>query len=207
MLKSLILKKLFLNKENALLLLLFAVFLFTRFYQLGSRMSFGFDQVQGAWASKQILVDHSFPLLGPVAKASGEFSVGPFYYYGLALFYLIFNLNPIASAVFAVFASILTFWILFLCIKDLFNFETAFIAVILDTISYILMDRTDWNASFIVLISMLIFYLSYEILTEKDKNYLLIWLGLILGISSSVHFTSIFYPILLLLLIPFFVLE
>ena len=203
MFKNFNLKKIFLNRENILLLLLFAVFLFTRFYQLSDRMSFGFDQVQGAWASKQIIIDHSFPLLGPVAKASGGFSVGPFYYYALSFFYFIFNLNPIASAVFASFVSIITFWILFLCIKDIFNFKVAFIAVVLDTISYIVMDRTDWNASFIVPISMLMFYLSYKILIDKSKKYLLIWLGLVLGISFSVHFTSVFYPILLLLLIPF----
>ncbi len=198
----------FKNKTNiwqiSIVCLLFALFLFTRLYQLQAQMSWGYDQVQAAWASKYIIVDHKFLLLGPVAKAAGGFSVGPFYYDSISIFYWIFNMNPIASPIFATFASALTFWALYLSIKKIFNFPIAFIATFINTVVNIAADKTEWNASFIVFCSAIIFYILYKIITDKSKNHYIVWLGVALAFAFSVHFTSIFYPVLICLLLPFF---
>ncbi len=180
------------------------VFIFLRSYQLEARMSFNFDQVNGAWAAKDALVDHHWPLTGPVAKQNSGFSMAPLYYYILIPFYFIFNLHPIASGVAAIFISTLTFLCLFFVVKNLFNTKIAFIAAGIDLVSVYIInsDKIDWNAGITVITSTLTFFLLYKILTGKVK--MIIPLSLVLGLSLSGDFTNIFYFFIVLLSLPFF---
>lgn len=60
----------------------------------------------------------------------------------------------------------------------------------------------QWPVEFIPSISLIIFYCLYKIVTGNEKY--LIYLAIALGFSFHIHFTSIFYPIIILLSIPFF---
>jgi hypothetical protein len=96
-------------QKNKFLVILVTIFLFEvflRFYQIDLKNPFGYDQVDNAWAAKNIIVNHWFPLVGMVAKGNSNIYIGPAYYYMIAVVYWIFNLNPIASAVFAGLTSI-----------------------------------------------------------------------------------------------------
>jgi len=205
-------KKIFTNclkflKKNKVLVVVFIIFLFElvlRFYQLDQRNPFGYDQVDNAWAAKDILVNHNFPLVGMVAKGNSGIYIGPIYYYLISIFYYLTNLNPIASALFAGVTSIFTFWTLFYFVKKLINTETAVIAVIINTfcLSAIIFDRVQWPVDFIPSMSLIIFYLLYKVLTGDAKK--LIWLALTIGFMFSIHFTAIFFPIIVLLSLPLF---
>ena len=48
---------------------------------------FGYDQVDNAWAAKNIIINHWYPLVGMVAKANSGIYIGPVYYYLIAVFY------------------------------------------------------------------------------------------------------------------------
>lgn len=202
------------NKANPFLsiikrkfLLVFVLFLFHLFFHfafLEERLGFNWDQVDNAWAAKRIIVDHNLPLLGMVAKLNSGFHIGSLYYYFVAIFYWLFNLNPIASAVIAGVTSIITFLTLFFVIKSIFSYRVAVMALFIHTFSYFIIysDRGQWPVNFIVPVSLFVFYSLYKALIDSPKFLLL--LGLALGVSFQIHFTSIFYLIIILLTIPFF---
>lgn len=194
----------FTNKTLILFLIVFIVFLFLRFFQLDSRSPFGWDQVDNAWVSKNIIVNHEFPLVGMVAKQSSGIFIGTAYYYMIAFFYWIFNLNPIASGVFAGVTSIFTFLVLFYVTKKIFSVGVALIAVFINTVAFsgIVFDRLQWPVNFIPAISLIIFYSIYKIIVGEPKYLLL--LALALGFSFHIHFTSIYFPIMIFLSLIFF---
>lgn len=192
------------RKVLILFLLIFSFLVFLRFYQIEARNPFGWDQVDNAWAAKKIIVNHEMPLLGMVAKQNSGIFIGPAYYYLIAFFYWIFNLNPIASGVFAGITSIFTFLVLFYVSKKIFSVEAALIAVFINTVTFygIAFDRLQWPVNFIPAISLTIFYSIYKIIVGEPKYLLL--LALALGFSFHINFTSIYFPIMVFLSLIFF---
>jgi 4-amino-4-deoxy-L-arabinose transferase-like glycosyltransferase len=193
------------KKTIALILLVFLCELFLRAYQIDQKNPFGYDQVNNAWAAKNLIINHEFPLVGMAAKGNSGIFIGPFYYYLVALFYWLYDLNPFASGIIAVFTSIFTFWTIYFVTKKLFNVRVALIAIILNTflMSGISFDRIQWPVNFIPGISLLIFYFLYRITANRDVKKI-IPLAIILGLSFSVHFTSIFFPVIIFLSLPLF---
>ncbi len=198
------LKSLLKSKVFWIVSVIFLFELFLRFYQMDLKSPFGYDQVDNAWAAKSIVADHKLPLVGMVAKGNSGIYIGPAYYYLISIIYWITNLNPIASGIFAGLTSIFTFWVIFYVSKKLFSLEVAIIAVFINTFVFpaIIFDRVQWPVNLIPGVSLLIFYLLYRI-TQKDIKKIIL-LALFVGFSFSVHFTSIFYPIIIILTLPFF---
>lgn len=184
--------------------LILLLFIFLRFYQFEIRNPFGWDQVDNAWAAKNILIDHKLLLTGMQAKLNSGIFIGPAYYYLIAPFYWLFNLDPIASGIFAGLTSLLTFFVIYHIIKKLFSQQVALIAILIQTVSLsvIKFDRVQWPVNFIPPVSLIIFYSLYQIMIGREKY--LIPLSLALGFSFHVHFTAIFYPIIIFLSLPFF---
>jgi 4-amino-4-deoxy-L-arabinose transferase-like glycosyltransferase len=197
-------KSLFRKKYLILVLGIFAFELFLRFYQMDLKNPFGYDQVGNAWAAKNIIINHWYPLVGMVAKGNSNIYIGPVYYYMIAVVYWIFNLSPIASAIFAGLTSIFTFWVIFYVAKKLFSTKVALFAVFINTffLPAIIFDRVQWPVNFIPSISLLIFYVLYKITLGDVKK--IIALALLVGFSFSIHFTSIFFPIIIVLALPLF---
>lgn len=187
--------------------LVFAVFaleLFLRFYQIEERNPFGWDQVDNAWAAKDLIINHHWPLVGMVAKGNSGFYIGPFYYYLIALVYWFTHLDPIASGIFAGLTSIFSFWVLFFVTKKIFSFRVALVAVFMQTVasSAIIFDRVQWPVNFIPAISLLVFYFLYKVITGNPRY--LVWLAITMGLAFHVHFTAIFFPLIVFLSLPFF---
>lgn len=187
-----------------ILVFIFILHLFFRFYELETKSPFGWDQVNNAWAAKNIIVDHKFPLLGFQAKLNSGIYIGPIYYYFISIFYFFTNLDPIASGITAGVTSIFTFLTLFYVTKKLFSVNVALISVFINTVGFfgIMFDRIQGSINFIPAVSLIIFYSLYQIITGKPKYLLL--LGLALGFSVHVHISSIYYLFIILLSLPFF---
>ena len=195
----------FKDKRYFLLLALFLLHVFLRFYAIETKSIFQYDQVDSAWAAKQILIDHKFPLIGPENKLGSGFFVGPLYYYLISTFYYFTDMDPIAAGLFAGFTSIIGFFVLFFVTKKLFSFGMALIAVFINTISYSSIDfeRVQWEVNFIPIISLLIFYFLYKILLGNEKNIL--YLSIVLALAFHVHLTpAVFLPAIVLFALPFF---
>jgi 4-amino-4-deoxy-L-arabinose transferase-like glycosyltransferase len=178
---------------KAIFLLLIFLFLFLRFFELEERMQFTWDQVENAWMMKNILIDGKLPLQGMVAKGNTGFYIGPGYYYLLAPFYKIFELDPVAGAYFAGTVSFITWLVLIVVAKRLFNNQTALLAGFLYAITqYIIgFDRIAWPVVFIPLISIAIFYFLWQVTQGNNKAFL--FLALFQGFAFHFHFTAIFF--------------
>lgn len=190
------------NFKILLLILIFSLNIFLRFYELETKSPFGWDQVISAWEAKNIIVDQRFPILGYQAKLNSGLYIGPFYYYLIVPFYFFTRLDPIASGIFAGFTSIFIFWALFYVIKNIFSTGAALIALFINSVSIfsIIFERTQWNVNFIPIISLLVFYSLYKVLTG-DVKYLIL-LSISLGFFFHVHLTVIFFPFIMLLTLP-----
>ncbi|MCL4418699.1 glycosyltransferase family 39 protein [Patescibacteria group bacterium] len=192
------------NKPIVIVLIIFIFELFLRFNQIDVKNPFGYDQVDNAWAAMNLIVNGKIPLVGFEAKGNTGIFIGPVYYYLISFFYWIFNLNPIASGVFAGLTSIFTFWSLFYVVKKIFSWEVAIIAVFINTVVFngILFDRVQGPVNFIPGVSILIFYFLYKVITGNSKY--IIALSLVIGFSFQLHFTSVFFPLIVILSLPFF---
>ena len=203
-----IIRKLYLYmKSNPMILLVLGIMFlsfFLRIYEIESRSPFGWDQIDNAWKAKNIIVNNEFPLLGMQAKGSSGIFIGPFYYYFVAIFYFITNLDPIASGIIAGVSGLFSMIVLYLIVKKIFSTGIAVIALVLNgfTVSVIMFERVQWPVNFIPIIGLLIFFSLYKITTGKVKYILL--LSLSFGIGLHIHFTVLFYPIIILLALPFF---
>lgn len=194
-------------KANPLFLLVLGIIFlsfFLRIYEIESRSPFGWDQIDNAWKAKNIIVNNEYPLLGMQAKGSSGIFIGPFYYYFVAIFYFITNLDPIASGIVAGVSSLFSMIVLFFILKKIFSTGVAIIALTLNgfTVGVILFERVQWPVNFIPIIGLLIFFSLYKIAIGNVKYILL--LALSFGISLHIHFTVLFYPIIILLTLPFF---
>lgn len=186
-----------------LVLLLVGLGFYLRLYGWESYSQFGWDQVDNAWAAKNILVDHKILLSGMVAKGNSGIYIGPLYYYAIVIFYFFTHLDPIASILFAAITSIFSFIVVFVVARKLFSFQVALVALFVQIVSLnaIIFDRVQWPVDFIPAISLLILFFLYKVITGNEKS--LIWVGLLLGIAFHIHFTAIYFPILIILCLPF----
>ena len=184
--------------------LLFLLHIFLRFYQLEERAQFTWDQVDNAWHAKNMIINGEYPLTGMPAKGNTSVTIGPFYYYFVASFYLLTNLDPIASPIIAGIISIFSFFVLFFAARKIFNTQIALIAVFINTFSnyLITMDRIQWPVDLIAPVSLLI-YLSMLQIIKGELKYIFL-LATLLGFSLHIHFTSVFYFLLVILALPLF---
>ncbi|MEK6847028.1 MAG: glycosyltransferase family 39 protein, partial [Nanoarchaeota archaeon] len=198
-------RKLASNKWSVILFLfIFFLFIFLRFYEIEERSQFHIDQVNDAWVVKNFIIDGKIPLLGTPARLNSGIFMGPFYYYYLSGFYYLTNLDPVASGIASGVAGVVTLITIFFVARKLFSTKFALIAILIYTVSYaaISADRIQWTVNFLVPVSILMFYALYKVITGSEKYLLL--LGIVLGLSFHVHFTSVFYLLIILLSLPFF---
>lgn len=191
-------------KVQLILALILVTHIFLRFYLLKEKSNLTWDQVDSAWAAKSIIVDKHFLINGPVAKGNSGIYMGPIYFYLITIFYFFTNLDPIASPIFQGVLSILNLLVVYIVTKKLFGEKVAIIASIINTFSLVVMnsDRVQSGYYLIVPISYVIFYLLYKAITSKAKY--IPYLAIAVGLSFHVDFTSVFYPMLVFLTLPFF---
>ncbi len=184
--------------------LLFIVFIILRFILLTQRANLGWDQIDSAWAAKSILVDKHIFMLGPVAKGNSGIYIGPLYFYLISIFYFFTNLNPIASPIFQGILSIVNLLVLFFIVKKMFNLNVAFIACFINTFTLFIMNSDRGQSDFYLIVptSLVIFYFLYKVITNHAKY--IIYLAIAVGLSFHVDFTSVYYPLIILLALPFF---
>lgn len=187
-----------------IIIVLLIVQIFTRFSYPDTKSDFSWDQIDNAWAAKNIIYDHKFPLVGMQAKGNTGFYIGPYYYYLITPFYVATDLDPYASIIIAGFTSIVMFFLTYLLVKSMLGEKIALFATFIEVFSFYVigLDRTQWPVNLIAPVSLVIFYCLFKIMSGRVKYILLLIAAF--GFSLHVHFTSIFYVPLILLCLPFF---
>ncbi|MFC1646655.1 ArnT family glycosyltransferase [Patescibacteria group bacterium] len=191
--------KSFKRYELVLLLIILALSVFLRFYNLEKWFQFTWDQIHNAWVMKDMLIDGELPLVGVPIRLNSGFYMGPLYFYLLAPFYWLSGMDPLAGGYFAIIVSMFTILGLYFITRSLFSTKAALISSFIYAVGYYLvyMDRIVWQVIFIPIISYAGFYLLFRIL--KGNYHLFSILGLLIGFSFHIHFTFIFLVIIAVL--------
>jgi len=191
------------HRHSLILLVLFAFHMFFRIYQLESRANFDWDQVDNAWATRRILVEKNYPLIGMQAKLNSGLYIGPLYYYLISPIYAATKYDPIASPIIAALSSMIGFFILYFVVSRLFTRNTAYIALIINAcaLSLITSDKVQWPVNFIAPLFLLLFYSLVRSLQGKTKH--LLFAGIVIGLLANTHFSAIFGVISFFLILPF----
>lgn len=195
------------NKRNLIylisVLVIFLIFIFYRSYNLPGRIGFGWDQERDAWSAVNIL-SGKLTLLGPRVQGPAGFFLPPYFFYILAPFYFLTNLNPVvATSVFIIFWSILFFIVSYFVISKVFNKKTALFFLALWAVNplAVSIDTIAWNPVVIPTLFIVLIYLIYQYFENQKPIYLFLS-GLTFGFGVSFHLQFLFIcPIFIPLLI------
>jgi 4-amino-4-deoxy-L-arabinose transferase-like glycosyltransferase len=175
--------------------------IFLRFYHFQEFVTFLGDQARDAIIIKRILLFEHFPAIGAPMSVGGVY-LGPFYYYFIAPWLLLFMFNPIGLAFGVGVFSCLYILIQAIIMKDLFNQKAAIIASVLVTFSYLLIDfsRFSWNPNLLPLFVLITSYFFIKALVEKSSKYFFL-AGIFLGCSIQLHYLALLLGIPMIIIL------
>ena len=172
-----------------------------RLYNFKLGFSFAHDQDLYSWIAKDILINHHQRLVGQLTSVDGVF-IGSFYYYLMAGFYWIFNMNPLSAIVPLTIIGLFNIWGIYWVVNRHFGKKAGFIASIIYAISFGVAKYDRWSVPTLPTLMWSIWFL--EVILELLKGNL-IWLilyGFLVGFTWQLHIALI--PILPLPIIAFF---
>lgn len=175
-------------KRNTVLILaaILLLSLFFRTYQIVQRYGYAHDAELFSWIVKDIVVNHHPRLIGQLTSAPGIF-IGPFFYYLLVPFFLLFKMDSIAAVVPVTIIGILTTLSYYLVFSKLFNRTAGFFASFLEAIllTWVGFDRrivpsTPTNI-------WVVWYFFTLIQIARGKFFVLPVLGVLIGLIWHIH--------------------
>lgn len=190
------------NKRVIVLIFLFLIAAFLRFYRLSAMTEFLGDQgrtgiiIWNAWTTKTL------PLVGP-SVLSGQ-HLGPFYYYFIAFPFLLSNFHPLAPAFWMAMFGMLSVLLMFYLGEKFFGFWISLAITFLYAISpYVTSsDRTLWEPNIIPFFVLLYIFLIYSIY-QKRLFMAFLPLGMVVGVLVQLHYPNIFFTVLSFLFLFF----
>ena len=192
----------FRNKWHLFLLfLLILVALFFRFYNFPLRYGLGGETVRDAVVGIEGARQLQLPLVGAFSSA-GPFTFGPWYYYQLIIFSLIFT-SPYASWIYLSLASVFCVVVLYkigeLVENRIFGLLLAFLGTISPVLIIAATHLTTQNLTNIY--AMLAVWIFLKLSLQRLSNWWGFIFGIILGIGVNLH-----YQMAGLLVLPFILL-
>jgi len=183
-------------KCNWLLLLIFILVIFLRFYRLADLFYFGIDEEYQSllgWAQ----VKNFHPIWIGLSAANTGYYVGPGLVYLHALLLWISRGDPLVLAYAASTIAVAALVVFYLAVKDLFDQKTALIAFGLYGLSAFVVqyDRRFWNSTPVPLAAVLIYWSLVKL--QKDRRFLLLLAVLTGGIFHIHASLFLFIPLIL----------
>lgn len=188
-------------RKIIIFLIILALGIFFRFYNLRKNVEFGWDQ-ESAIIQIKTMIDNKKPLLIGPRIGPAKFFLPPLYYYLNAPFLLLTKFDPIGLYYCSALLGIITSLLIHLYTSKIYNHKTAFVAFTLYLFSplMIVYDRVPWNINLIIIATYTCYLALLNIANdEKNKisNYFV--LGVALGIAINAHFTAIFLMVISIL--------
>ncbi len=186
-------------------LFIFALAVFLRFYRLPELTTFLSDQGRDAIVIKRIVTLSHLPAIG-AASSVGQVYLGPFYYYLIAPFLLLFNFNPVGLAFGVTLFSIVGIFLSYLIVKNEFDIKTAFLFLICIAFSSVNIEvsRFSWNPNLLPFFSFLTLYFFYKLL-KTNKLLFAVLFGTFFSFSLQLHYLAalLILPILFFTILHF----
>jgi 4-amino-4-deoxy-L-arabinose transferase-like glycosyltransferase len=201
-------------KENWILLGIILISALLRFYRLPEMASYDYDQEFVSQFVLEVVKVYPIRYIGQGLSVMGLF-MGPFYFYFLVPFYILFNLNPLGGYVGSVYLGLLNVFLYYVVAKKLFNSKIAgLIAAFIRGVGFyaIAADLVMTPAYTSDMTVLLVFYFLFLIwnLKEKPENnfrqknfYLLPSLFFVFGLFTSIH--PIQFPLILVGILLIFI--
>lgn len=171
-----------------------------RLYRIADYLTFLGDEGRDVLVVWNILHGHP-TLLGPTASVGGFF-LGPIYYYFMTPFLWLFNYNPVGPAVMVALFGIATVWLVYFLTAKFFSRPAGLIAAFFYAISPLVIaySRSSWNPNPMPFFSLLCLYTLY-LAVIKNKIYLYVTSGILLGIAMQLHYLSTFLGVIVVMYI------
>src|SRR3990167_2820626 len=187
---SLRIKNILTNRVSKLTLFIFFVLIvsaFFRFYRLEDFATFLGDQGRDAIVMKRIVTLEHFPAIG-APSSLGQIYLGPFYYYLVSPFLLLFNFNPVGPVFAVALLSFLGILAAFVAIKKEVSDLTALIFLFLTLFSFVNIQssRFSWNPNLLPIFSFFTLYFFYKAFTTESRLFVYL-AGAFLAFSFQLH--------------------
>ena len=191
-------------KENWPFILILLLAIFLRFYNIGDYLHFANDEARDAYVVKDIIEADFFKLTGP-STTIGNFNLGPFFYYFLAPFYLLFNFNPVAGGVAVALLDLFTISLLYFFTKKHFLRSAAILATLLYVASFWInfYERWGWNPNILPFFTILTLWLCSKLYFSRGRWpwYYLIGSGIVVGLALQAHAQAVWLGVLVVVVL------
>ncbi len=160
------------NRHLGLLALVLGISFFFRFYNLSSLFNFSLDEEVIAFHVQRISTGKHFPAIGVNAAGTGLY-LGPLYFYAAAPFFVLFNNQAVAGAVFASTFGLLTTYVMFWLGTTLFSKRVGLIMSLLHAASLplALLERKFFNPTPMTFVIALIFMALHKLSQKELKSF------------------------------------
>lgn len=181
------------KKTTILLILLFSVACFVRFYNFETRVLYGPEQGISLLSAAQNLEKPSLLgiqyLLRQTQNGLSLFT-GPLFGYSLVPLMLLFNFDPIKITAFFALLNLVTGLGIYLVAKKMFDGKIAIISSALFLFSDYMIYHSlfIWTSNYMPLIGLATFYLYYLFRKEKKKLTWSFLLGLLVGVGVGIQY-------------------
>jgi 4-amino-4-deoxy-L-arabinose transferase-like glycosyltransferase len=199
--KIIIKSRVFLQKEGKVLLIIFVLGLVLRLLGL-LNITFAGDNLLHWKIAGEIVNKGMIPLLGPRASLTGDFNLGPFYYYLLAIPYWLGGGNFKMAVIFFAVLNSLSIPLLYVVAKRWFSKLQSFKISLLFACSayFIQIQSFPWNPYVLPLFIIISLYSIIKI--REGKYFYFIFLTISYAICLQLHATAIFLLPIFAYLLP-----
>jgi 4-amino-4-deoxy-L-arabinose transferase-like glycosyltransferase len=199
--------KILLRKSNLLVLAIFVIAVFVRFYNFNNRVVYGPEQAISLISAAENLQTPSLlgiPYLLRQTSTGLNLFTSPVFGYTLIPMILLLKYNVIGiTAIFALI-NLLTGLILYFVVKNIFGKVTAIFSSILFLFSDYMIYHSlfIWTSNYMPLIGVATVFLIYKYLKKSDRKIFWVFLlGLVSGIGFGLQYIYLFGIVLLIVLI------
>lgn len=176
------------NKHIIVFLIILIAGIFLRLYKFREFVEFLGDQGRDAIIIKRIVTLEHFPAIGPTTSIGGVFS-GPFFYYLMAPFLLLFMFDPSGLAFGSVVLSIIGLLVSFWIVKREENVFSAliFASLIIFSAVQVEFSRFSWNPNLLPIFSFISLFFLYQVVTAKNILSAILF-GMFVSLSIQLHY-------------------
>jgi len=177
------------------IILILLISAFFRLYKISSYMEWLGDQGRDAIIMRDFLKHGNLFFIGPPTSV-GNMYLGPWYYYLVAPFLLLFNFNPVGPSVLVALLGVLTTYLLYFVGKKWFNQSVGIISALLFAISPVAIkyNTFSWNPNVMPLFSLLFIYFFFTAIFDKKYNYFIFASLAFIGCINSHYFALALLP-------------
>jgi len=183
--------KIFSNKSNLFVILIFILAAFVRFYNFPNRITFWSEQARSLIVSANYIKVKPSLLGQEYFRQDSNSHViysGAYFNYSLVPLLLISNYDPTVVTIFFALLNLLTGGVIYWAAKKMFNNKIAIISTILFLFNDLMIYHSlfIWNYNYLPLVGILIFYFSFLNLKKEHWKYILL-LGFLSGVGISLQ--------------------